>query len=115
MRRQAGQSRQASRAAAPAGPADYERKRDLPRLMPLFEDELMTPTLAAHARLLALMRRALRVERTRGIAGAWSYDLARHSALLRAYRAEAAAYAARQSRQPEGPGRCGPTPPRRPA
>jgi hypothetical protein len=49
-------------------------------------------SLADHARLLARMRRALRVERQRGIAGHWTYDLARHARLLRAYRAETTAY-----------------------
>jgi hypothetical protein len=34
----------------------------------------------------------LRVERQRGIAGHWTYDLARHARLLRAYRAETTAY-----------------------
>lgn len=115
MRRRAGPSRRQIRATTPAAPADYERRRDLPGLMPLFEDELVTPTLAAHARLLALIRRKLRAERARGIAGAWSYDLARHSALLHAYRAEAAAYTARLRRQSKAAGRLGPTPPRRPA
>ncbi|CAN1725104.1 protein of unknown function [Hyphomicrobium sp. 1Nfss2.1] len=38
------------------------------------------------------MRRALRLERQRGIAGHWAYDLARHAALLNAYRAETKDY-----------------------
>jgi hypothetical protein len=38
------------------------------------------------------MRRALRIERQRGIAGHWAYDLARHAQLLSAYRAETADY-----------------------
>jgi hypothetical protein len=49
-------------------------------------------SLADHVRLPARMRRALRVERQRGIAGHWTYDLARHARLLRAYRAETTAY-----------------------
>jgi hypothetical protein len=47
---------------------------------------------ADHARLLAKLRRALRAERQRGLGGHWAYDLARHAQLLRAYRAETAAY-----------------------
>ncbi|WP_171988130.1 DUF6477 family protein [Hyphomicrobium sp. NDB2Meth4] len=70
----------------------YERARDLPRLLPLWPQELETRCLDEHARLLARMRRALRLERQRGIAGHWAYDLARHAALLSAYRAETRDY-----------------------
>jgi hypothetical protein len=72
--------------------AAYQRRRDLPRLLPLWPHEIEPATLADHARLLARMRRALRLERQRGIAGHWTYDLARHAALLRAYRAETEDY-----------------------
>jgi hypothetical protein len=71
---------------------DYERVRDLPKLLPLWEWELATPSAAEHARLLARLRRALRHERQRGLSGDWTYDLARHAQLLRAYRAEVAAH-----------------------
>jgi len=70
----------------------YRRHRDLPQLLPLWPHEVDPSSLADHARLLARMRRALRLERRRGIAGHWAYDLARHAALLRAYRAETADY-----------------------
>lgn len=80
--------------------ADYDRRRDLPRLLPLWPNELLTPDLAEHARLLARMRRALRIERQRGRAGHWAYDLARHAALLRAYRAETADYLRRAATAP---------------
>ncbi len=76
-------------AAAPAG---YQRARDLPKLLPLWPHEIEVASVSEHARLLARMRRALRIERQRGIAGHWAYDLARHAQLLRAYRAEAADY-----------------------
>ena len=72
-------------------PFGYERARDLPKLLPLWEWELATPSEAEHARLLARLRRALRAERRRGLSGHWTYDLARHAQLLRAYRAEVAA------------------------
>jgi hypothetical protein len=72
-------------------PIGYERARDLPKLLPLWEWELATPSEAEHARLLARLRRALRAERLRGLSGHWTYDLARHAQLLRAYRAEVAA------------------------
>jgi hypothetical protein len=77
------------RGAADAG---YVRARDLPQLVPLWPSEINTITRADHARLLAKLRRALRAERQRGLGGHWTYDLARHAQLLRAYRAEAAAY-----------------------
>lgn len=70
----------------------YQRHRDLPRLLPLWPHEVQPANLSEHARLLARMRRALRLERQRGIAGHWAYDLARHVQLLRAYRAETAEY-----------------------
>jgi hypothetical protein len=72
-------------------PSGYERARDLPKLLPLWEWELATPSEAEQARLLARLRRALRAERRRGLSGHWTYDLARHAQLLRAYRAEVAA------------------------
>jgi hypothetical protein len=72
--------------------ADYQRGRDLPKLLPLWPHEMVVAGAGDHARLLARMRRALRIERQRGIAGHWAYDLARHAQLLRAYRAETADY-----------------------
>lgn len=38
------------------------------------------------ASLVAQLRRALRRERARGLAGHWTYDLGRHRALLAAWR-----------------------------
>ena len=70
----------------------YDRRRDLPRLLPLWPHEIEASSLGEHARLLARMRRALRIERQRGRGGHWAYDLARHAQLLRAYRAEVAHY-----------------------
>lgn len=69
----------------------YVRARDLPKLVPLWPGELRTLNGAAHARLVSKLRRALRAERQRGLAGHWAYDLTRHAQLLRAYRAETAA------------------------
>lgn len=76
---------------APLELCAYERKRDLPKLLPLWDWELAAVSAAEHARLLARLRRALRAERQRGLSGHWTYDLARHAQLLRAYRAEVAA------------------------
>jgi hypothetical protein len=69
----------------------YCRKRDLPRLLPLWPHEVADDSHAGRLRLLARLRRALRLERQRGLAGHWTYDLARHVQLLAAYRAEVAA------------------------
>jgi hypothetical protein len=77
---------------ASAAGAGYVRARDLPRLLPLWPHELTPATNADHALLLARLRRALRAERQRGLAGHWTYDLARHAQLLRAYRAEVVAH-----------------------
>jgi hypothetical protein len=68
----------------------YARARDLPRLIGLWPWEIQDQTLAGHERLLKLLRRALRLERQRGLAGHWTYDLARHASLLNAYRCELA-------------------------
>lgn len=54
---------------------------------------------AAMDRLLRQLRKALRAERQRGIAGHWAYDLARHAELLAAYRTLAAAHNAANLRQ----------------
>jgi len=85
--------------AAPPTQRGYDRVRDLPRLLPLLAAEIVTDTSDDHERLLALLRRALRLERNRGKGGHWTYDLARHSALLRAYRSEQAALERRQRRR----------------
>jgi hypothetical protein len=66
----------------------YSRNNDLPKLIPLWPDELDDASLPARRRLVGLLARALRRERRSGLAGHWSYDLARHAALVKAYRAE---------------------------
>lgn len=75
-----------------AGTHAYVRARDLPRLLPLWSREITSMNAADHALLLARLRKALRAERQRGLGGHWTYDLARQTLLLRAYRAETAAY-----------------------
>jgi hypothetical protein len=67
------------------------RVRELSRLLPLWPDEIADESPGARRRLVAIMRRALRAERQRGIGGHWTYDLARHAQLLEAYRTELAA------------------------
>jgi len=78
--------------------AGYVRARDLHRLLPLWPGETDIRSASDHARLLARLRRALRAERRLGLGGHWTYDLARHAQLLRAYRAEVADYLRRTGR-----------------
>ena len=73
---------------APAA-GSYDRTRDLPGLLTLWPWEIASD-LASRMRLVGLLRKALRVERQRGIAGHWTYDVGRHARLLQAYRAEQA-------------------------
>ena len=68
----------------------YDRARDLPALLPIWPDELKELTAEGHHRLIQRLRRTLREERRRGLAGSWTYDLARHARLYRALQAEVA-------------------------
>jgi hypothetical protein len=61
---------------------------DLARLLPLWPIEISDTSESGLTRRRAAIRRALRAERQRGLQGHWTYDLARHAALLRAYRRE---------------------------
>lgn len=60
----------------------------LMRLLPLWPHEVADRSPAGRHRVQALLRRALRAERRRGLAGHWTYDLSRHAQLLALYRAE---------------------------
>lgn len=74
-----------------AGFADagtYDRVRDLPALLALWPSELKDFTRPGSRRIIARLQRALRAERARGVSGHWAYDLQRHIALVRAYKAE---------------------------
>ena len=62
----------------------------LARLLPLWPHELNDMTPAGREKRIGLLRKALRAERRRGLAGHWTYDLGRHSALLRCYKCEIA-------------------------
>jgi hypothetical protein len=74
---------------SPAPPVDH--RTALGRLLPLWPHELEDASAPARLRVIARLRKALRAERRRGLAGHWTYDLARHVELLRLYRAELAA------------------------
>jgi hypothetical protein len=75
---------------AAAGADAYLSSRDLPKLTAQWPHELEDDSQEGAFRVLAKLRRALRVERRRGLAGHWSYDLNRHLGLLSAYKGELA-------------------------
>jgi hypothetical protein len=78
--------RTTAQASAPA--VLYVRERDLGILLRLWPSEAMQLAREDHPALLRRLAAALRAERRRGQTRAWSYDIVRHRALLRAYRAE---------------------------
>jgi hypothetical protein len=71
-----------------------ERGEAIARVLPVWPHEIDDRSEDGRRRLLARLARALRAERRRGVAGHWTYDLARHAALLRLYREELAALGA---------------------
>jgi hypothetical protein len=77
------------RTVHPSQPA-IDRRVALSRLLALWPHELEDESAEARLRVLGRLRKALRAERRRGLAGHWTYDLARHIELLRLYRAELA-------------------------
>ncbi len=77
-------------AMAKAGARSYVRARDLPKLIALWPRELEDGSETGSLRIIVKLRRALRAERRRALAGHWSYDLNRHLGLLSAYAGELA-------------------------
>ena len=75
--------------------AAYERQRDLPRLLRLWPEEVRRLEAGDQDWLVTKLANMLRTERQLGLARHWSYELTRHAALLRAWRAEKAVQAAR--------------------
>ncbi len=73
-----------------SGPAarEYQRARDLPRLLGMWPHDIHDTSDIGVFRVIARLRKALRAERRLGLAGRWSYDLERHLALARALKAE---------------------------
>nr|WP_246810198.1 DUF6477 family protein [Methyloligella sp. GL2] len=103
-----------------AGAHDYRRPRDLPKLLPLWPEELEDRSYAGTETIANRLAAALRTERRRALANHWSYDLNRHLALLSAYKAEQA-YLARLAEavrpkpaSPEPTEPAGPTPAKTP-
>ena len=71
-----------------ASAAQDARNQELARLLPLWPSEIADTSLEGRRRLVAKLERALKAERRRGRAGHWTYDLARHAALLAAWKRE---------------------------
>jgi hypothetical protein len=72
-----------------------DRRTALARALQVWPHEL-DDTAEARLQIVQKLRRTLRAERRRGIAGHWTYDLARHVELLRLYREELARLSARE-------------------
>ena len=66
----------------------YDRRRHLPRILPVGPAEVADVSPSGIRSILARLARALRAERSRGRAGHWTYDLNRHIALAQAYESE---------------------------
>jgi hypothetical protein len=77
-------------AQKPATPPPYDRLSQLPRLIGLWPSEMQDFSAAGTLKILALLRKALRSERSRGRSGHWAYDLNRHLALAASLKAERA-------------------------
>ena len=67
---------------------EYDRRTTLCRVLALWPQEAEDESAAGRLRIVAKLRKALRAERQRGLAGHWTYDLARHADLLRVYKQE---------------------------
>ena len=70
------------------GCASYDRGRMLPRVLPVGPDEIAGAEPETTRRIVLKLARALRIERARGRAGHWTYDLNRHIGLMQAMKAE---------------------------
>jgi hypothetical protein len=71
-----------------AGHKAYDRSHMLPRLLPVSPDDIVGAEPESTRRIVLMLACALRVERARGRAGHWTYDLNRHIGLLQAMKAE---------------------------
>ena len=68
----------------------YDRLSQLPKLIGLWPSEMQDYSAAETLKILTLLRKALRSERSRGRSGHWTYDLNRHLALAESVKAERA-------------------------
>jgi hypothetical protein len=68
----------------------FDRELELPKLIGIWPSELRDDSAEQAARIIALLRKALRAQRRLGRAAHWTYDLNRHLALVEALRSETA-------------------------
>jgi len=78
----------------------YDRQRHLACLIPVWPKEIANRSIEGSLRIIRLVHKALRSERTRGKAGHWTYDFNRHISLTRALKAEIADLKKLQRRSP---------------
>lgn len=92
-------SRRHPPAAVSGGPPDArDRDQEIARLVGLWPAEIADVSPNGRAHLIGKLKQVLKAERLRGRAGHWTYDLARHAALLGVLRRERAALAALRSK-----------------
>jgi hypothetical protein len=75
--------------------------KSLSWLMIAAPSELADRSYYGRAALIAKLARVLAAERRRGLAGHWTYELARHRALLAVYHHDEAAFRRDYGREPE--------------
>lgn len=66
----------------------YDRQKDLPRLIPLWPEELTDHTKVGTKKIIEKIYIALQVERRKAKTSHWSYNLTKHIGLLAALKAE---------------------------
>ncbi len=91
-----------ARTEAAPGTCSETRDRELARLIPVWPAQIADRSASGRRALVALLQRALRAERQRGLSGHWSYDLARHAQLLASLRAEEEALTAMERGRSDG-------------
>lgn len=70
------------------GADNYNRQRDLPKLIAVWPRELEDMSLGGTEAIIAHIKKVLNAVRVSAIADHWSYDLGRHVGLMCALRAE---------------------------
>ncbi len=69
---------------------NFDRELELPRLIGLWPSELKDYSAEGTIKIIALISKALRIERQRSARRDWAYELNRHLALHEALKAETA-------------------------
>jgi Family of unknown function (DUF6477) len=85
----------ATLAPQPFKVATYDRARDLPRLLPLWPEQIADKTLTGTAQIVSMLDRACNREAQRGRSNDWTYSPARHRQMMAALKHERSALAQR--------------------